>query len=154
MSYVLNRVVNPKTRSNGGYNAVKKNGKYVKLQKPLKDHTIAEVLALYNMGFDNFGMYDFTGAGLLSVLQARTMPFELTDKFDEQIQSALIVGRLRQKIALGKVLNGDPTFRRQVNIPKADMDQFMQIVGFLPPMNQLDNLLPAVAKALVDDKLK
>jgi hypothetical protein len=34
------------------------------------------------------------------------------------------------------------------------MDQFMQIVGFLPPMNQLDNLLPAVAKALVDDKLK
>ena len=54
----------------------------------------------------------------------------------------------------GKVLNGDPTFRRQVNIPKADMDQFMQIVGFLPPMNQLDNLLPAVAKALVDDKLK
>jgi hypothetical protein len=52
------------------------------------------------------------------------------------------------------VLNGDPTFRRQVNIPKADMDQFMQIVGFLPPMNQLDNLLPAVAKALVDDKLK
>ena len=154
MSYILNRVINPKTRSNGGYNAVKKNGKYVNLQKPLKDHTIAEVLALYNNGFDNFGMYDFTGAGLLSVLQAQTMPFELTDKFDEQIQSALIVGRLRQKIALGKVLNGNPTFRRQVNIPKADMDQFMQIVGFLPPMNQLDNLLPAVAKALVDDKLK
>ena len=40
MSYVLNRLVNPKSRSNGGYNAVKKNGKYVKLQKPLKDHSM------------------------------------------------------------------------------------------------------------------
>ena len=106
------------------------------------------------MGFDNFGMYDFTGEGLLSVLQAQTMPFELTDKFDEQTQAALILGRLRFKIAKGKLLNGNPTFRRGPNIPPADLKQFVEIAGFIPPMNQLNNLLPAVAKALVDDKLK
>ena len=41
-------------------------------------------------------------------------------------------------------------FRRLVNIPKGDEQQFYDIVGVVPPMNELGNLLPGVAKALVD----
>ena len=154
MNFILERLINPKTRKNGGYNAVQKNGKYVKLSKPLKEHTLGEVMALYNRGYDNFGMYDFKGQGILETMQMQTMPFDLSQKFDEQTQAALILGRLRFKIANGKVLNGNPTFRRGPNIPPSDLKQFVEIAGFIPPMNQLNNLLPAVAKALVDDKLK
>ena len=60
MNFILERLINPKTRKNGGYNAVQKNGKYVKLSKPLKEHTLGEVMALYNRGYDNFGMYDLS----------------------------------------------------------------------------------------------
>ena len=154
MNFILERLINPKTRKNGGYNAVQKNGKYVKLSKPLKEHTLGEVMALYNRGYDNFGMYDFLGQGILETMQMQTMPFDLSQKFDEQTQAALILGRLRFKIANGKVLNGNPTFRRGPNMPPEDLKQFVEIAGFIPPMNQLNNLLPAVAKALVDDKLK
>ena len=154
MNFILERLINPKTRKNGGYNAVQKNGKYVKLSKPLKEHTLGEVMALYNRGYDNFGMYDFLGQGILETMQMQTMPFDLSQKFDEQTQAALILGRLRFKIANGKLLNGNPTFRRGPNIPTSDLKQFVEIAGFIPPMNQLNNLLPAVAKALVDDKLK
>jgi len=154
MNFILERLINPKTRKNGGYNAVQKDGKYVKLSKPLKEHTLGEVMALYNRGYNNFGMYDFLGQGILETMQMQTMPFDLSQKFDEQTQAALILGRLRFKIANGKVLNGNPTFRRGPNIPPADLKQFVEIAGFIPPMNQLNNLLPAVAKALVDDKLK
>jgi len=154
MNFILERLINPKTRKNGGYNAVQKNGKYVKLSKPLKEHTLGEVMALYNRGYDNFGMYDFKGQGILETMQMQTMPFDLSQKFDEQTQAALILGRLRFKIANGKVLNGNPTFRRGPNIPPSDLKQFVEIAGFIPPMNQLNNLLPAVAKAVVDDKLK
>lgn len=154
MNFILERLINPKTKKNGGYNAVQKNGKYVKLSKPLKEHTLGEVMALYNRGYDNFGMYDFKGQGILETMQMQTMPFDLSQKFDEQTQAALILGRLRFKIANGKLLNGNPTFRRGPNIPTSDLKQFVEIAGFIPPMNQLNNLLPAVAKALVDDKLK
>ena len=43
-----------------------------------------------------------------------------------------------------------PGFKRLVNVPVQEQQQFYDIVGVLPPMNQLGNLLPGVAKALVD----
>ena len=43
-----------------------------------------------------------------------------------------------------------PGFKRLVNVPKEEEQQFYDIVGVVPPMNQLGNLLPGVAKALVD----
>ena len=78
------------------------------------------------------------------------MPFDLQDTFDEQTQKALVLGRLRQKISRGHAINGMADFRRLVNIPKGDEQQFYDIVGVVPPMNELGNLLPGVAKALVD----
>ena len=99
-------------------------------------------------------MYDMTGSGLLQVLASGSMPFELDDMFDEGTQKAIVLGRLRYKNQQGKALNGLPTFRRLVNIPKAEKEEFYKIVGDIPPMNQLDNLLPAVAKAVVEATLQ
>ena len=42
------------------------------------------------------------------------------------------------------------TLKRLVNVDPQDEKQFYDIVGILPPMNQLESLLPGVAKALVD----
>ena len=74
--------------------------------------------------------------------------------FDEGTQKPILLGRLRYQNQQGKALNGLPTFRRLVNIPKAEREEFYKIVGDVPPMNQLDNLLPAVAKAVVEATLQ
>ena len=100
--------------------------------------------------YDSFGMYNISKEGLLQVLVDAAMPFDLQDTFDEQTQKALVLGRLRQKVNKGHGLNGNPYFKRLVNVDPQDEKQFYDIVGVLPPMNQLGNLLPGVAKALVD----
>ena len=155
MDWILNRIENPAQKEHGGYEAIKnRNGQYVELPKRLTEHTIGEVLGLIQQGYTNFGMYDMTGSGLLQVLASGSMPFELDDMFDEGTQKAIVLGRLRYKNQQGKALNGLPTFRRLVNIPKSEREEFYKIVGDVPPMNQLDNLLPAVAKAVVEATLQ
>ena len=155
MDWILDRIENPAQKEHGGYEAIKnRNGQYVELPKRLTEHTIGEVLGLIQQGYTNFGMYDMTGSGLLQVLASGSMPFELDDMFDEGTQKAIVLGRLRYKNQQGKALNGLPTFRRLVNIPKSEREEFYKIVGDVPPMNQLDNLLPAVAKAVVEATLQ
>ena len=104
--------------------------------------------------YDNFGMYGITGSGIIQAVQANGGSLDLDDLFDENLQKALVLARLRHKNQQGKALNGLPTFRRLVNIPKAEREEFYKIVGDVPPMNQLDNLLPAVAKAVVEATLQ
>ena len=150
MDWMLENITNPAYNKNGGFDAVTKNGKYTELDKPLSQHTIGEVLSLVSDGYDSFGMYNISKEGLLEVLMDAAMPFDLQDTFDEQTQKALVLGRLRQKVNKGHGLNGNPYFKRLVNVDPQDEKQFYDIVGVLPPMNQLGNLLPGVAKALVD----
>ena len=149
MEWMLENITNPAYKKNGGFDAITKDGKFVQLAKPLTQHTIGEVLGLATE-YDSFGMYNISKEGLLQVLTESSMPFDLQDMFDEQTQKALVLGRLRQKVNKGHGLNGMPGFKRLVNVPKEEEQQFYDIVGVLPPMNQLGNLLPAVAKALVD----
>ena len=149
MDWMLENITNPAYKKNGGFDAITKDGKFVQLAKPLTQHTIGEVLGLATE-YDSFGMYNISKEGLLQILTESSMPFDLQDMFDEQTQKALVLGRLRQKVNRGHGLNGMPGFKRLVNVPKADEQQFYDIVGVVPPMNQLGNLLPAVAKALVD----
>ena len=149
MDWMLENITNPAYNKNGGFDAITKNGKFVQLDKPLTQHTIGEVLELATE-YDSFGMYNISKEGLLQVLMEGGMPFDLQDMFNEDIQKALVLGRLRQKVNKGHGLNGMPGFKRLVNVPKEEQQQFYDIVGVLPPMNQLGNLLPGVAKALVD----
>ena len=150
MNWMLENITNPAYKKNGGFDAITKDGKFKKLEKPLSQHTIGEVLELAADDYDSFGMYNISKEGLLEVLVDAAMPFDLQDTFDEQTQKALVLGRLRQKVNKGHGLNGNPYFKRLVNIDPQDEKQFYDIVGVLPPMNQLGNLLPGVAKALVD----
>ena len=149
MEWMLENITNPAYNKNGGFDAITKNGKFVELDKPLTQHTLGEVLELATE-YDSFGMYNISKEGLLQVLTEGGMPFDLQDTFSEDIQKALVLGRLRQKVNRGHGLNGMPGFKRLVNVPREEQQQFYDIVGVLPPMNQLGNLLPGVAKALVD----
>lgn len=149
MDWMLENITNPAYNKNGGFDAITKNGKFVQLDKPLTQHTLGEVLELATE-YDSFGMYNISKEGLLQVLMEGGMPFDLQDMFNEDIQKALVLGRLRQKVNKGHGLNGMPGFKRLVNVPREEQQQFYDIVGVLPPMNQLGNLLPGVAKALVD----
>ena len=149
MNWMLENITNPAYKNNGGFDAVTKNGKFTQLAKPLSQHTLGEVLELATE-YDSFGMYNISKEGLLQVLMEGGMPFDLQDLFNEDTQKALVLGRLRQKVNKGHGLNGMPGFKRLVNVPKEEEQQFYDIVGVVPPMNQLGNLLPGVAKALVD----
>ena len=153
LEWITENITNPAYKSNGGFDAVTKNGKFVKLEKPLSEHTIGEVINLTD-NYDSFGMYNITNYGLLQILNSPDLPFELDDLFDEDTQKALVLGRLKQKANMGHGLNGQPGFKRIVNIAKEDQEKFYKIVGELPPMNRLGNLLPGVAKALVEDSLQ
>jgi len=151
--WITENIANPAYKANGGFDAVTRNGKFVELETPLSELTIGEVLNMTDK-YDSFGMYNITNHGLKLILQSPDLPFELDDLFDEDTQKALVLGRLKQKANRGHVLNGMPGFKRIVNIPKEDQNKFYEIVGELPPMNQLGNLLPGVAKALVEDTLQ
>ena len=153
MDWLLQNIINPVNASNGGFDAVTKNGKFVKLEKPLREHTIGEVLAL-TREYNNFGMFNLTAGGLAQILTSPDLPFDLDDLFNEDTQKALVLGRLKQKANMGHGLNGMPGFKRIVNVPREDENRFYEVVGELPPMNQLGNLLPGVAKALVEDTLQ
>ena len=153
MDWLLMNIINPANAENGGFDAVTKNGKFVELEKPLREHTIGEVLALTRT-HNNFGMFNLTAGGLAQILTSPDLPFDLDDPFNEDTQKALVLGRLKQKANMGHGLNGMPGFKRIVNIPREDENRFYEVVGELPPMNQLGNLLPGVAKALVEDTLQ
>ena len=153
MDWLLMSIINPANASNGGFDAVTKNGKFVELEKPLREHTIGEVLSL-TREYNNFGMFNLTAGGLAQILTSPDLPFDLDDPFNEDTQKALVLGRLKQKANMGHGLNGMPGFKRIVNVPREDENRFYEVVGELPPMNQLGNLLPGVAKALVEDTLQ
>ena len=145
---------NAATPENGGYDAIKdKNGDYVKLDKPLTEHSIAEVITLINEGYTDFGMFGITSAGLQSVI--RESPISLSDTFDGATQDLLILTRLRQKARQAqKYSTLTDQYRRLVNINPADEKQFLEVVGELPPYLRLSNLLPAVATEMVNQTLQ
>jgi len=151
--WITENITNPAYKNNGGFDAVTRNGKFVELETPLSELTIRDVLNMTDK-YDSFGMYNITNYGLQQILHSPDLPFDLDDPFDEDTQKALVLGRLKQKANRGHGLNGMPGFKRLVHIAKEDQDRFYEIVGVLPPMNQLGNLLPGVAKALVEDTLQ
>ena len=150
---VLKGIINPKAEENGGIDAIKKDGKYVELEKPLSEHTVGEVIDLLEQGYDNFGLYGITRAGLIQLM--RDLPdLDFDAMFDERMQQLFVLSRLRfkgnNKLALS---NADSTYRRLVFIPKEDRDEYAKIFGEIPPFLELNTLLPVAAKAQVEQTL-
>ena len=137
-----------------GYDHIRNsNGDIVELIKPLSQHTVGEVADLINQGYTDFGMYGITNDGLRSIMLES--PITLDTPFDQNLQDLLILARLRQKAQQAqKYSTINDQYRRLVNINPNDEQQFLNIVGDLPPYLQLSNLLPAVAKEMVDQTLQ
>ena len=153
LNKLLKAVVNPKTEENGGIDAIQKDGKYVELEKPLSQHTVGEIITLMESGHDNFGLYGIRREGLIQLMQ--TLPtLDFTALFDERMQQKLLLARLRyktnNKLTYG---NADTTYRRLVNIPEEDREEYVKIIGEIPPFLELDTLLPIAAKARVEQTL-
>ena len=153
LNKLLKAVVNPKTEKNGGIDAIQKDGKYVELEKPLSQHTVGDIITLMEEGHDNFGLYGIRREGLIQLMQ--TLPtLDFTALFDERMQQKLLLARLRyktnNKLTYG---NADTTYRRLVNIPEEDKEEYVKIIGEIPPFLELDTLLPIAAKARVEQTL-
>ncbi len=150
---LLKRIINPKTTENGGIDAIKKDGKYAELEKPLSQHTVGEVIDLIEQGYDNFGLYDITREGLIQLM--RDLPdLDFDAMFDERMQQLFVLSRLRfkgnNKLAFS---NADSTYRRLVFIPKEDRDEYAKIIGDIPPFLELSTLSSVSAKAQVEQTL-
>ena len=150
---LLKAIINPKTEENGGIDAIKRDGKYVELEKPLSQHTVGEVIDLIEKGYDNFGLYGITRAGLIQLM--RDLPdLDFDAMFDERMQQLFVLSRLRfkgnNKLAFS---NADSTYRRLVFIPKEDRDEYVKIIGEIPPFLELSTLSSVAAKAQVDQTL-
>jgi len=155
---MLDTIASPAAESNGGYDAIRNfKGDYVSIQeatgKNLNEVTYGDIAFLLRRGYTNLGRYDVTPQAFVDVVEAnRIAPDEL---FDEDGQNKFLLARLRMKAHnASNYQTLDNTYRRLVNIPQRDQDEFLEIVGELPPWLQLDTLLPEVAKKLVRSKLQ
>ncbi len=73
-------------------------------------------------------------------------------KLDQNISDVdlVVLSRLRQKAqAANSYRTLKNRYRRLVNIPQEDQEQFLEMVGDLPTWLRLDTLLPEAAKELV-----
>ena len=154
--WILTTTSDPLAKVNGEYDAIRhidddnETFRTDKLEKPLTQHTIGEVLDLMRQGYNNFGLYDISREGLIDVLENSNI--QLDELFDKRNQDLLILGRLRQKAQSNqKYSTLTERYRRLVNIRQQDREQWLQLVGNLSPYDQLENLLPACATALVQE---
>ena len=152
--WMLEQVQDPTAANNGGYDAVtNQEGEYTELEKPLSQHTIREVLGLIQDGYDDFGAYGLTATGFLDLLESANISLDTV--FDGNTQDLIILGRLRQKAQQAQAYSTiNNQYRRLVNINAEDEEEFLRIVGEIPPYLRLSNLLPAVATEMVNQTLQ
>ena len=152
---ILKAITNPKDVDNGGIDAIKKDGKYTTLEKPLSEHTINEVIDLIEQDYDNFGLYGITAEGLKQVL-ASIPEGHLAGEalFNEAMQQEFVLARLRFKGHNKTMYAGaDQTWRRLILIPKEDKEAYVQIIGELPPFLDPSNMCAACAKEQINNNL-
>ena len=79
---------------------------------------------------------------------------DLINRYNLDKEDTSAVEQLRFNSQIGQQYSTtDSDYRRLVNIPQEDLDQFVEMIGELPPYMQLNNLQPEVAKAFVADTL-
>ena len=156
--WMLDTIASPDAEKNGGYNAIKNtDGDYENIEevtgKKIGEITFGDIAVLIENGYTNLGRYDLTPKGFIDIVVANGLSKDTP--FDQKGQDLIVLGRLRQKAQSAnsyRTLNA--RYRRLVNIPQQDQDEFLEIVGDLPPWLQLDTLLPEVAKELVRSTLQ
>ena len=149
------KIVEDETAQSGAkYDHVRdKNGEIVSLTKPLSQHTIGELIDLIGQGYEDFGLYGISNGQLRDILQ--NVPVDINELFDQENQDALVLARLRQKAQVAqRYCTIDDTYRHTVTLDKLTRNEFYSIVGDLPPYLQIENMLPACSKELVEQTLQ
>jgi hypothetical protein len=151
--WMLDTIASPIAEANGGYDAIRNSrGDYESIEaltgKKLSEVDVGDIAFLMSEGYTNIGRYDFTVQGLVDVLVANQISPDTL--FDEDGQNKLLLARLRMKANnANNYQTLDSQYRRLVNIPQKDQDEFLELVGELPTWLKLDTLLPEAAKELV-----
>ena len=117
-----------------------------------------EVLRLARRGGTDFGRYKFTGAAIIELLGGTKPIIDMDAPFTEDIQSFLVLARLRQKANKSNAIRGAITketqdYRRLTNLTDKEIDAVNVVFPNLlkMPMNQFQNLQADVAKAVISD---
>ena len=157
INWMLEIVKDPTAMNEGGYDYVVSpnidQGKDAHLPKPLTQHTVGEVLELARSGHTDFGAYGITSSGLISIIEANQVPLDIP--FDQNTQDLFVLGRLRQKTQQAQnFTTQQDAYRRLVNINPKDNEEFLRIVGDLPPFLQLSNMIPICSTELVNQTLQ
>ena len=86
----------------------------------------------------------------------QTLPnLDYTALFDERMQQKFLLARLRYKTNNKlQYANADATYRRLINIPEEDREEYAKIIGEIPPFLELDTLLSIAATAQVENTLQ
>ncbi len=156
--WMLDTIASPAAEANGGYDAIRNSsGDYQSIEavtgKKLNEVTFQDIATLLDAGYTNIGRYDLTPDGFVSVVIANQLPGDTL--FDQKGQDKMLIGRLRMKAnAANSYQTLEGRYRRLVNIPQQDHDEFLELVGELPTWLRLDTLLPEVAKELVRSQLQ
>ena len=151
--WMLDTIASPLAEANGGYDAIRNaNGDYQSIEaltgKKLAEVTFGDIAVLLDEGYTNLGRYDLTPQGFIEVVLSNQLTSDTL--FDEDGQNKLLIARLRMKAnAANNYQTLETRYRRLVNIPQQDHDEFLEMVGDLPTWLRLDTLLPEVAKELV-----
>mgnify|MGYP003135873906 CR=1 FL=1 len=152
----LNLIIDPKTKENGGVDAMKVNGQYQAFKegdKLLSSYTTGDIIDAVIGGQlskdTELGLYGLTAGGLVEIWQNGNVDSNAV--FDERTQTLLILERLRYKANNKQQFsNADSTYRRLVYIPEADREEFKALVGDLGPFMDLNTLLFAAKNELVN----
>tara|TARA_R100000353_G_C6510338_1_gene196487 strand:+ start:593 stop:3007 length:2415 start_codon:yes stop_codon:yes gene_type:complete len=158
MNEVLNSLIDPKVNDNGGIDAIKVNNKYQPLNEEVKlsEMTVGEILDKVRSGEisrdTELGIYGLKGDAFIDL--ALHANLDLNRTFDQDTQTLVLLERLRYK-SNNKLQfrDSDFTYRRLVNVPEEDREEFKSIIGDLGPFMDLNTLLPAAANELVQTNM-
>ena len=158
MNQVLNSIQDPKVKDNGGIDAIKVNNKYQPLNEEVKlsEMTVGEILDKVRSGEisrdTELGIYGLKGDAFIDL--ALHANLDLNRTFDQDTQTLIVLERLRYK-SNNKLQfrDSDFTYRRLVNVPEEDREEFKKIIGDLGPFMDLNTLLPAAANELVQTNM-
>ena len=152
---MLEALRDPESTKNGGVDAIKNsNGEWVTLDKPLSQHSVAEVYELVKEGYTNLGAFDMTPAAFAQVFNDNIQSIRVTDLFDEKKQVKFLLARLRHKANNQHLFgNADNTYRRLLNVKEEDVEEFEALFENLPPFLQLNTLFGPAAKEFIEQTL-
>ena len=155
LNEMLEALRDPESTENGGIDAIKNSkGEWVTLDKPLSEHTVAEVYELVKEGYTNIGAFDMTPAAFAQVFGDNIDNIRMTDLFDEKKQVKFLLARLRHKANNQHLFgNADNTYRRLAKFKEEDLESFETLFENLPPFLQLETLYGPAAKEFIQQIL-